>query len=572
MPIQNVADSIDLETSFCLVTDERIEVAEDCALFVPTVTFEDDTFVTPTSFDDVAQSKQKKDAAPAQDDNIQEISSTNNDDSSKKKDIDSQYSPIKKPVSDLDDKKTQVFLDGNKFTRRDYEAKEFAVVNNCESSREKGIESLMRSKMEVDGIRADMRCSMRNEHNLCFALYNELSRDEQDNLDAVRENDPGETGEAQTDDFEEKEGHQILCKASILASDPLPEVESERLTNTMQAKTCDRAKASEDIATLKRCDRKENLQAVEVDHLEENDAQANKTEETLEIIAELKVDNAKENMESAESAFQSGNLGEQALEMASDIFTMQKRLAEGVHSEDMIPRIIAKDILRDSERSAREKAHQNLRAGMNMREERHKIINLYTHPQNIPSLVDQAPYERENMEAVAPLEHCSGKYMFARMTNVEGENTRQDYLLDKIGEEVLKADHKSGSPYEVVFARKKVFFMLLMTGYPLLLFCMTLFHHRERHVLKQEISSLEYQIEQLSAFNQEPALAVDNCWVNIKASMGTCSKSELGSWRETSSEVWDHLHSVSDWVSDAEEAISQSLRKTLYPDSSKSEE
>ena len=73
MPIQNVADSIDLETSFCLVTDERIEVAEDCALFVPTVTFEDDTFVTPTSFDDVAQFKQKKDAAPAQDDNIQEI-------------------------------------------------------------------------------------------------------------------------------------------------------------------------------------------------------------------------------------------------------------------------------------------------------------------------------------------------------------------------------------------------------------------------------------------------------------------------------------------------------------------
>jgi hypothetical protein len=265
-----------------------------------------------------------------------------------------------------------------------------------------------------------------------------------------------------------------------------------------------------------------------------------------------------------------------------------------------------KDILKASERSAREKAHQNFRAGMKMREERHKIIAnmrgrslqkpIFSHPavimgnvlkadqapyeketmEAVPPLVDQAPYEKENMEAVPPLVQGSvqynDKYMFARMTNVETEIARQDYLLDKVGEEVLKADHKAESPYKVVFAKKRVFFMLLMTGYPLLLICMKLFHHRERNVLKQEISSLEYQIEQLSALNREPALAVDNCWVNIKASMGTCSKSELDSWRETSSEVWDHLNSVSGWVSDTEKAISQSLLKTLYPDSSMSEE
>ena len=123
--------------------------------------------------------------------------------------------------------------------------------------------------------------------------------------------------------------------------------------------------------------------------------------------------------------------------------------------------------------------------------------------------------------------------------------------------------------FSTKLANNKIFFMLLFAVFPLLL--TTVIFHYERIVLKQEISSLKYEIGKLTHLTEEPVMAVDNCWIKVKASMGACSKTELESWKGTSNEVWDRLNLVSDWMGDTEKSVSQSLLKMLYPDSSTTE-
>lgn len=121
----------------------------------------------------------------------------------------------------------------------------------------------------------------------------------------------------------------------------------------------------------------------------------------------------------------------------------------------------------------------------------------------------------------------------------------------------------------------KYFIKILVVA---LILCPYVFYHRERTLLKNEISLLKDEIKLLQeSLNNASDVEIDNCWFNAKASMGMCSKEQIESWKEASDEVWDQFNSVIDWMNaplnmesltdnlGLSNPLSKSLLDLLYP-------